>query len=240
MVTVSTMVSSMHCCTSRWTDPPPLARRLARAAWAWCVLLALLCPTWAASQVSQDAGGALQLRVQRSAQGLFLSTTVPLQLPRPVEDALLKGIAMHFVAEAQVLHHRWYWSDKILARATRYLRLSYQPLTRRWRVTQAPEPIAPGGLGIALAQNYDTLQDALAAMGRISAWHVARASELEEDTPDTLRLRYRLDTSQLPRPLQWGSVGGANWSLQLEGTSTVPGFETEAGQAQPEIPPQQQ
>lgn len=216
------MGSSMHCCTNRWPDPAALTHRLGRALRVWLALWVLVGPAWVAAQAPGDAHAALQLRVERSDQGLFLSTVVPLQLPTSVEDALLKGIAMHFVAEAQVLHHRWYWSDKVLARATRYLRLSYQPLTRRWRVAQGSEPIAPSGLGIALAQNHDTLQDALAAMGRISAWQVAQASELDEDTPDILRLRYRLDTSQLPRPLQWGSVGGVNWSLQLEGTVAVP------------------
>jgi len=115
------------------------------------------------------------------------------------------------------------------------VRLSYQPLTRRWRVAQASEPIAPTGLGIALAQNYDTLQEALAAMGRISRWRVAQASELDEDTPYTLRLNYRLDTSQLPRPLQWGAVGGVNWNLQLEGAAAVP----ETAQPLPEVPPQE-
>ena len=185
--------------------------------------MALLGAALLSAQAQDGAAPALQLQVERSAQGVFLSAVVPVQLPPSVEDALLSGIAMHFVAEAQILRHRWYWSDKVLVRAMRYMRLSYQPLTRRWRVAQAPEPIAPSGLGIALAQNYDTLQDALAAMGRISRWRIVQASELEEDTPYTLRLQYRLDTSQLPRPLQWGAVGGINWNLQLEGTAPVPG-----------------
>ena len=197
--------------------------------------MALLGAALLSAQAQDGAAPALQLQVERSAQGVFLSAVVPVQLPPSVEDALLSGIAMHFVAEAQILRHRWYWSDKVLVRAMRYMRLSYQPLTRRWRVAQAPEPIAPSGLGIALAQNYDTLQDALAAMGRISRWRIVQASELEEDTPYTLRLQYRLDTSQLPRPLQWGAVGGINWNLQLEGTAPVPG----AAQPLPEPAPQE-
>ncbi len=30
----------------------------------------------------------------------------------------------------------------------------------------------------------------------------------------------------LPRPLQWGAVGGANWTLQLEASSPVPALST--------------
>ena len=65
-------------------------------------------------------------------------------------------------------------------------------------------------------------EHALAAMQRISRWQIAEASELDADTSYTARLQYRLDTSQLPRPLQWGAVGGANWTLQLEASSPVP------------------
>jgi len=201
----------------------------------WLTALAFLGLLLPMAQAQEAGRAALQLRVERSAQGVFLSAVVPVQLPPSVENALLNGIAMHFVAQAQILRHRWYWSDKVLVNAMRYVRLSYQPMTRRWRVAQASEPIAPTGLGIALAQNYDTLQEALAAMGRISRWRVAQASELDEDTPYTLRLNYRLDTSQLPRPLQWGAVGGVNWNLQLEGAAAVP----ETAQPLPEVPPQE-
>jgi len=201
----------------------------------WLTALAFLGLLLPMAQAQEAGCAALQLRVERSAQGVFLSAVVPVQLPPSVENALLNGIAMHFVAQAQILRHRWYWSDKVLVNAMRYVRLSYQPLTRRWRVAQASEPIAPTGLGIALAQNYGTLQEALAAMGRISRWRVAQASELDEDTPYTLRLNYRLDTSQLPRPLQWGAVGGVNWNLQLEGAAAVP----ETAQPLPEVPPQE-
>jgi len=224
----------MHCCASRWPDGA-LPRRLGRALRVWLTALAFLGLLLPMAQAQEAGRAALQLRVERSAQGVFLSAVVPVQLPPSVENALLNGIAMHFVAQAQILRHRWYWSDKVLVNAMRYVRLSYQPLTRRCRVAQASEPIAPTGLGIALAQNYDTLQEALAAMGRISRWRVAQASELDEDTPYTLRLNYRLDTSQLPRPLQWGAVGGVNWNLQLEGAAAVP----ETAQPLPEVPPQE-
>ena len=212
------MVSFMHCCTSRHDTRrgASLARRVLRSLMAMLLCL-LQGAAWA-----QEAPRALQLQVQRTSEGVFVSATLNLRLPGAVEDALRKGIAMHFVADAQVLRHRWYWSDKTQALAMRYWRLSYQPLTRRWRLAQSSEPIAASGLGVVLGQNYDDLEDALAAMQRISRWQIAEASELDADTSYTARLQYRLDTSQLPRPLQWGAVGGANWTLQLEASSPVP------------------
>ena len=35
-----------------------------------------------------------------------------IEIPSAVEDALLKGIPMVFLAEADILRERWYWYDK--------------------------------------------------------------------------------------------------------------------------------
>ena len=216
------MVSFMRCCTRRHET----RQGASLAGWVLCLLVVMVLCLLQGAAWAQEAPRSLQLQVQRTSEGVFVSATLNLRLPGAVEDALRKGIAMHFVADAQVLRHRWYWSDKTETRAMRYWRLSYQPLTRRWRLAQSSEPMATSGLGVVLGQNYDDLEDALAAMQRISRWQIAQAGELDADTPYTARLQYRLDTSQLPRPLQWGAVGGANWTLQLEASSPVPALST--------------
>ncbi len=210
------MVSSTHSCTSR---PAESAGR-GRAARALLLWLALC---WALPALhAQEAARAVALQVERAPEGVFLSAAMQLRLPRLVEDALNKGIAMHFVTQAQVLRQRWYWSDKVQAQAVRYLRLSYQPLTRRWRLAQSSQPLTMSGLGMVLGQTYDALDDALQAMQRISRWQIAEAGAVDEDTAYLVRFEFRLDTSQLPRPLQWGTVGGANWNLHLEGSAPLP------------------
>lgn len=220
MGTVSTMASFTRCCIGRASDAGRHRGVSRRGAGALLILLALA-PAQPALR-AQEAPDALALQAERTPDGVLLSATLPLRLPRVVEDALRKGIAMHFVAQAQVLRRRWYWSDKVQAQATRYLRLSYQPLTRRWRLAQSSAPIAATGLSMVLGQNYDALEEAVAAMQRISRWQIAEAQELDDDTAYTVQFQYRLDTSQLPRPLQWGAVGGANWSLHLEGSVALP------------------
>ena len=74
------------------------------------------------------------LRLERADNALWLSTQLEFELSQAVIDALHKGIPMFFVAEADVLRERWYWTDKKVATARRHLRLAYQPLTRRWRL----------------------------------------------------------------------------------------------------------
>ncbi|MPM34845.1 hypothetical protein SDC9_81435 [bioreactor metagenome] len=113
------------------------------------------------------------------------------------------------------MRERWYWSDKVVAQASRHMRLSYQPLTRRWRLSQSSTPFSDGGLGVSLGQNFDELSDALAVMQRIARWNVADADVLDAGGQQTLNFQFRLDMSQLPRPLQLSTVGRAGWSLLL-------------------------
>ena len=155
------------------------------------------------------------MQVERTPEGMLLSAALAFELPEHVEDALRKGIPMHFVLQAQVLRERWYWSDLEMAQAARYLRLSYQPLTRRWRLHTSTEPFTGAGLGLALAQTYDELADAINAMQRVARWKIADSEQVPEDMPVMVQMRFGLDLSQLPRPLQIGAFGRSGWILQL-------------------------
>jgi len=152
-----------------------------------------------------------QLRLERSDDDILLSATVQFEVTPVVEDALEKGIPMFFVAEAALFRDRWYWYDKQITYAARHMRLSYQPLTRRWRLIVSPTPI--GNSGGALGQTFDTRDEALAAVQRISRWKIADAGEIDLEVRHNVDFRFRLDVSQLPRPFQIGAVGHADWSI---------------------------
>ncbi len=164
-------------------------------------------------------------RVERVDSDVVLSAQMSFELSSAVEDALLKGVAVFFVAEAEVLRERWYWTNKRVARAERHMRLAYQPLTRRWRLNVASGKITSTGLGMALSQNFDSLGDALAAMQRFSRWKIANVADLNPAYGHKLEFSFQLDTSQLPRPLQIGTLGQSDWiisatvnqALMLEG-----------------------
>lgn len=151
------------------------------------------------------------LRVERGEDGILLSASVAFELPQVVEDALAKGIPMFFVAEATIYRDRWYWYDKRVVTAVRHMRLSYQPLTRRWRLQVSASPI--GNTGAVLGQTFDSREEALAVVQRISRWRIADLGEVESDAGHNIDFRFRLDVSQLPRPFQIGAVGQSEWNI---------------------------
>lgn len=220
MTWVITTVSSTPCLKSTHADP----RRGGEGGGAsptWMALLLLglvlwLGVVWPAAAQSRGAS-VTQMRLENGDDGVYLSATVQFELPPLVEDVLDKGIALHFVAEAELYRERWYWTDRKVAQVSRYMRLAYQPLTRRWRLNVAPVPITGNaGFGVSLNQNFDSLDEALDAVKRIGRLRLGDAAEIGEDGQHPVVFRFRLDTTQLPRPFQIGMVGQSEWDIATE------------------------
>jgi hypothetical protein len=178
--------------------------RLGWCAWlAACLMLctAVLLPMAARA----DEPVFSEFGIFRNQEGLHVSFALRFDLPRDVEDALQKGVPLYFVAEAELYRDRWYWRDRRINTTSKVWRVAYQPLTRKYRVTF-------GGLN----QNFDRLDDALAAVRRVSDWKVAEASQVQPGSGHYLELSYRLDTTLLPRPMQIGIGGQPEWTLLVE------------------------
>jgi len=170
---------------------------------------------------AQQGSEVTQLRLERTAAGLALYANVRLELPAAVQDALTKGIPLVFLAEADVVRSRWYWTDKKIASAQRHMRLAYHPLTQRWRLNVASGPIRPDSLGLALNLHFDSMQEALATMQRIPGWRIADAGQIDADATLKVEFRFGLDMSQLPRPFQIGAFGQSDWNVGVSASEQI-------------------
>ncbi len=187
---------------------------------------ALLMALWQQPAPAQSSAPAppvevVALAATRSADAVLLDYQLRVALPPPVEEAARRGVPLYFVATATLWKPRWYWRDDRLARVRREWRLTYQPLTSSWRVSQ-------GGLG----QSHATLDEAMAMFTRSSGWRIADAALADADGRHYVEFDWVLDTSQLPRPLQIGVTGiggGSGWALGVERTMKL-----EAAAAAPE------
>jgi Domain of unknown function (DUF4390) len=184
------------------------------------VFLSILTPSYAAGPDGSTTATITNLQVERADGAIHLNAQLAFDLPAPIEDVLLKGIPLYFVAEAEVRRDRWYWYDKKLTTATRQMRLAYQPLTRRWRLNVSSGFGGNGsangstnGLGGGLPQYFDTLAEAMSKVQRINRWRIVELSDLDPDALHTLELSFKLDVSQLPRPFQIGLIGQSDWNL---------------------------
>jgi hypothetical protein len=174
----------------------------------WTMLLAL---ALAAATPAPAADAELtSFELERTEEGLLLGYAVNFELSHPVEEALAKAVPLYFVAEAEVFRERWYWRDKRVARTVRVWRVVYQPLTSSWRVTFGD-----------LSQTFASRTEALAAVRRAVGWKIAEPGQLE-DGRHYVEFSFRLDTSQLPRPMQIGIGGQPEWTLVVERSQRLP------------------
>ena len=178
--------------------------------WATCLLALTLWIGSLPARAETPAPELSQFAVSRNEEGLLLDFAVRFDLPHSVEDALLKGVPLHFVADASLFRERWYWRDQRVNRVTRTWRLAYQPLTRTYRVSF-------GGV----KHSFVTDADAVASVRRMGRWKLTEPGQIEEGEQYYVEFSYKLDTTLLPRPMQIGIGGQPDWTLQLEKTQRV-------------------
>jgi Domain of unknown function (DUF4390) len=200
----------MHCAARRDGDIQPggLRRTARRVAVWWMLAMAL----FAAAATSRAADLELtSFDLTHGEDGVFLSYAVNLELSRSADDALSKAVPLFFVAEAELFRNRFYWRDQRIGYAARRWRIVFQPLTSTYRVT------FDGGL----SQNYPNRAEAFAAISRSARWKIAEGAQIEEGSRHYLEFSFRLDTSQLPRPMQIGIGGQADWTMSVQRTQKI-------------------
>ncbi|MDR3390332.1 MAG: DUF4390 domain-containing protein [Sulfuriferula sp.] len=120
------------------------------------------------------------------------------------EEAIKKGVSLYFITEFEFKRPRWYWLNEDLAHITRVTRLSYNALLRQYLVS---------GVNVH-ARSVDRLEDALQILGEINAWPVIQRDQLNKHEVYQATLSMRLDTSQLPKPLQINAIATGRWELE--------------------------
>jgi len=202
------------------TGPLPTAAAGWRAsAWRQLTqwLLGLLClglagGSWAAGPID----------LQRDAEGLRLSARLALDFPPDLEAVLLRGVPVHFVWQAEVRRPRWYWTPEYIASVQRVVRVAYQPLTGRWRVSVTSGPLNQPALGTALHQNLDSFAAAMAAATSVSRWRLLAADELPQGSALRVDFEFRLDDRLLLRPFQLIAPQNEGWSVLHRQTLRLP------------------
>lgn len=183
-------------------------KMVSRRAWMGLALAALL---GAAGRPLRAQGvELLNLRTVKADGAVTLEFATRVTLPKAVEEALHRGVPVYFVAQATLWRYRWYWRDERVARVSRTWRLAYQPLTGNWRV----------GLG-GLNQHHATLAEAMAAVSSSAQWRLVDLADIDAGSSYSVEFSWRLDTSQLPGPMQIGLGGQAEFNLGVERTQRL-------------------
>lgn len=167
--------------------------------------LALVLPVAPVAPLAAETIRTRSALVRIQDDTLVLDADFDFSLTPPLEEALVRGTPLYFVLESEITRSRAWWFDETMRGLSSQRRLAYSPLTNSYRVDTG------GALG--QPASYPTLDEALRPIrlirGRpISERGVIRAGERYE-----VSVRLRLDTAQLPKPLQVNTLVSREWSL---------------------------
>lgn len=134
--------------------------------------------------------------------GLFVTSSFEFDLPHALSEVLHRGIALYFVHEFRLSKNRWYWLDKVALDSKFIIRLAFDPLTRRYRLSY-------NGLSLS----FDSLEQALPYIKTIRRWRVGASDAIKNTEDYTAEIRFYLDTDQLPKPMQVVNTGSSDWTI---------------------------
>jgi hypothetical protein len=176
-----------------------------RGPWGILAALALALTLLAATSARADTIVVKSAELRAEEDGYFLNAEFDFSLNPTLDEALQKGVPLYFLLEFELVRPRWYWLDeKVIASTTQY-RVSYNALTRQYR-------IASGLLGLT----FDSLEEVERFLSRVTSREVARRDQLVKGTRYEAALRLRLDVNQLPKPFQVSALASREWTLQSE------------------------
>ena len=156
----------------------------------------------AAAPAHADTISVQRASLQGDGNGWNLDARFDFELNSSLEDAVNKGIPLYFTTEFELTRPRWYWFDEQPVSVTQTLRLSFQPLTREYRVSS-------GGL----QQGFPSLAEALAVVKHVTSWHVIDRNQVQPGQTYTASVRMQLDTALMPKPFQVDAVNNRDWTL---------------------------
>lgn len=180
---------------------------------AFCLLSSVFGPLAAAEGISVN-----KAEVRLGEDGYHLSASYDISLTQVMQQALSRGIPLYFVGEFSLIRPRWYWLDEEVFLGEQTIKLSYNMLTRQYRISRG-----------ALFQNFTSLEDAMQILARQNSTaipaellkkeegYIAEWTEwIKREGNYVAAVRLRLDNAQLPKLLQVNALSGRDWALDSE------------------------
>jgi hypothetical protein len=178
------------------SSTPASPRRLAE------FLLALLL-AWPLL-ASADVIDLREARLEPQEDSWQVAADYNIELNARLEEAINKGVSLHFAFEFELTRPRWYWLDEKAVELSQTYRLSYHALTRQYRLSAG-----------TLYQSFNSLGEALRLLSR-PRLPVIERSRLRPGENYTAAVRMHLDVSQLPKPFQLSSLTNREWTLDSD------------------------
>ena len=173
--------------------------------WTWLLAICIANIAMAPGPARAEGATITSASLEASEDGFQVDADIQLQLTAALQEAVRKGVPLYFVVEFELSRGRWYWLDQSLTSVSRERRISYAPLTDQYRISYS-----------GISTNVSSFEDVRRALSRVRSWTVLDKGKLKTGEKYEAALRFRLDTSQLPKPFQLNVIASKDWSLSSD------------------------
>ena len=138
---------------------------------------------------------------------LMLRSKIEINLPDYIKEAINQGFAVPLMFEVQILVYKKYWLDPKIIGLKQQYQLNYLPMLNSYVVVD---------LNTGQRNYYDELSDAVQNLELVYNYPMLDINNLEYDRNFYARMRFGIDSVQLPLPLKSSSLWDNKWNLQSE------------------------
>ena len=164
------------------------------------VLAVLVVPVAGATEAEVTSA-----KLESTEEGYRISASFSFELSRGLVDAIAKEIPLSFTTEVELTRPRWYWFDEKSILVQKQARLSYQSLTKQYRISSE-----------GFTFSAPTITEALQVIGSIGGWRVLDNTQIDPSKAYTAGLKMSLDLSKLPKPFQVNALNNRDWNVSSE------------------------
>ena len=144
-------------------------------------------------------------RVEPVEEGWQIDAEFDIQFSPRLEEAVNRGVPLYFVLDFEMTRPRWYWLDEKPVRFSQTYKISYTPLLRQYRLSVGN-----------VYQNFTTFEEVTHVLSKLRAVAIADHNAIKKESAYQASVRLRLDTAQLPKPLQLNAIASRDWSLSSD------------------------
>ena len=143
-----------------------------------------------------------QADLQLTDDYYLLNAELSINFDAEIEEAINKGVPLHFLIEFQVVSPRKYWFDDEIITTTNRVALSYHALTKQYLIKRDTHQ-----------KSFETLDEAIDELSQLSDLKVFEKTLIEKDGDYKAAVLMRLDQTKLPKAIQVDAIASEQWNI---------------------------
>ena len=138
---------------------------------------------------------------------LFLDARIAIELPEYIEIAVDQGFAVPMSFEVEILQDRKYWFDRNIVSLKQQYMLHFLPMLDAYVITDVNR---------SSRTYFDSREQAVRSLRRISQYSMFDIGNIDAGLTVYARMRFGVDSDELPLPLKSSSLWANDWDLQSD------------------------